>query len=73
MSLCLALLLAAIAIDWWQGWKPFKHPFQMPGEAWLTRLSTIHSQRRRSSPRSPKRESRRAPSSAALTNAHHRD
>jgi hypothetical protein len=31
MSLCLALLLAAIAIDWWQGWKPFKHPFQMPG------------------------------------------
>jgi hypothetical protein len=31
MSLCLALLLAAVAIDWWQGWKPFKHPFQMPG------------------------------------------
>jgi hypothetical protein len=52
MSLCLALLLAAIAINWWQGWKPFRHRFQMPGEAWLTRLSTIHSQRRRSSPRS---------------------
>jgi hypothetical protein len=31
MSLCLVLLLAAVAIDWWQGWKPFKHPFQMPG------------------------------------------
>jgi hypothetical protein len=52
MSLCLALLLAAIAIDWWQGWTPFKTPFQMPGKAWLTRVSTNHSQRRRSSPRS---------------------
>ena len=30
MSLCLALLLVVIAIDWWQGWEPFKHPFQMP-------------------------------------------
>jgi len=27
MSLCLALLLAAIAINWWNGWKPFHiHP-----------------------------------------------
>jgi hypothetical protein len=50
MSLCLALLLTVIAIDWWQGWKPFKHPFQMPGNVRLTRLSTLHSQRRRSSP-----------------------
>jgi hypothetical protein len=33
MSLCLALLLAVIAINWWQGWKPFKHPLQMPGAA----------------------------------------
>ena len=49
MSLCLALLLAVIAIDWWQGWKPFTHPFQMPGNQWLKRLSTIRSQRRRSS------------------------
>jgi hypothetical protein len=30
MSLCLALLLVVIAINWWHGWKPFKHPFQMP-------------------------------------------
>jgi hypothetical protein len=67
MSLCLALLLAAIAIDWWQGWKPFRHPFQMPGNLRLPGLSTLHSQRWRSSPRSPKRESRRAPCSAALT------
>jgi hypothetical protein len=52
MSLCLALLLAAIAINWWQGWKPFKHPFQMPGTARLTSLSTLHSQRRRSRPQS---------------------
>jgi hypothetical protein len=50
MSLCLALLLAAIAIDWWQGWKPFKTPFQMPGNVRLTGLPTFHSQRRRSSP-----------------------
>jgi hypothetical protein len=49
MSLCLALLLAAIAINWWQGWEPFKHPFQM-GDLRLTRLSTLHSQRRRSRP-----------------------
>jgi len=48
MSLCLALLLAVIAIDWWQGWKPFTHPFQMPGNQWLNCLSTIRSQRRRS-------------------------
>jgi hypothetical protein len=48
MSLCLALLLAAIAIDWWNGWKPFTHPFQMPGNPWLKRLSTIHRKRRRS-------------------------
>jgi hypothetical protein len=52
MSLCLALLLAAIAINWWQGWKPFKHRFQMPGKARLTGLSTFHSQRRRSRPQS---------------------
>ena len=36
MSLCLALLLAVIAINWWQGWKPFKHPLQMPGNVRLT-------------------------------------
>jgi hypothetical protein len=48
MSLCLALLLAVIAINWWQGWEPFKHPLQMPWNVRLTRLSTIHSQRRRS-------------------------
>jgi hypothetical protein len=52
MSLCLALLLAAVAINWWQGWQPFKYPFQLPGNARLTRLSTLHSQRRRSSRRS---------------------
>jgi hypothetical protein len=46
MSLCLALLLAVVAIDWWHGWKPFTHPFQMPGNQWLKRLSAIHSQRR---------------------------
>jgi hypothetical protein len=43
MSLCLALLLAVIAIDWWQGWQPFNHPFQMPGKARLTGLFN-HSQ-----------------------------
>jgi hypothetical protein len=48
MSLCLMLLLAVIAINWWHGWKPFTHPFQMPGKQWLKRLSTIHSQRWRS-------------------------
>jgi hypothetical protein len=52
MSLCLALLLAAIAINWWQGWEPFKHPFQIPGNLRPTRLSTLHSQRRRSRPQS---------------------
>jgi hypothetical protein len=69
MSLCLALLLAAIAIDWWQGWEPFKHPFQMPGSARLTGHSTLHSQRRRSNRRSvaDAREPPSAPS-AALTN-----
>jgi hypothetical protein len=46
MSLCLALLLAVVAIDWWHGWKPFTHSFQMPGNQWLKRLSAIHSQRR---------------------------
>ena len=47
----------------------FTHPFQMPGNQWLKRLSIIHRRRRRSSPdRSSMRESRRAPSSAALTN-----
>jgi hypothetical protein len=46
MSLCLMLLLAVIAINWWHGWKPFTHPFQMPGDQWLKRPSTIHSQRR---------------------------
>ena len=50
MSLCLALLLAAIAINWWNGWKPFTHPFQMPGHPWLKRPSTIHSKRWRSTP-----------------------
>ena len=39
MSLCLALLLGVIAINWWQGWKPFKHPLQMPGNVRPTRLS----------------------------------
>jgi len=39
MSLCLALLLAAIAIDWWNGWKPFTRPFQMPENLWLKRFS----------------------------------
>jgi hypothetical protein len=51
MSLCLALLLAVVAIDWWHGWKPFTHPLQMPGNQWLRnqwlkRLSALHSQRR---------------------------
>jgi hypothetical protein len=50
MSLCLALLLAAIAINWWNGWKPFTHPFQMPRNPWLKRPSIIHSKRRRSIP-----------------------
>jgi hypothetical protein len=50
MSLCLALLLAAIAINWWNGWKPFTHPFQMPRNPWLRRPSNIHSKRRRSTP-----------------------
>ena len=52
MSLCLALFLAVVAINWWHGWKPFTHPFQMPGNQWLKLLSIIHSRRRRSSPRS---------------------
>jgi hypothetical protein len=43
MSLCLALLLAVVAINWWCGWKPFTHPFQMPGNQWLKRLSTPQS------------------------------
>jgi len=43
MSLCLALLLAVVAIDWWHGWTPFTHPFQMPGNQWPKRDSTIHS------------------------------
>jgi hypothetical protein len=30
MSLCLVLLLAAIGIDWWKGWKPFARPCQTP-------------------------------------------
>ncbi len=70
MSLCLALLLAVIAINWWQGWKPFKHSFQMPGNVRLTRISTPHSQRRRSSRRSVV-DAREPPStpSAALTNS----
>jgi hypothetical protein len=68
MSLCLALLLAVIAIDWWQRWKPFKHPFQMPGKARLTRLSTIHSQRRRSSP--PSIAEAREPPSTLLGDSH---
>ena len=52
MSLCLALLLTVVAINWWHGWKPFTQPFQMPGNQWLKRLSTPHRQRRRSSRRS---------------------
>jgi hypothetical protein len=68
MSLCLALLLAAIAINWWQGWKPFKHPFQQPGKAWLTGLSTLHSQRRRS--RAPSIVDAREPPSTLLGGSH---
>ena len=30
MSLCLALLLVVVAIDWWYGWKPFTHPSRCP-------------------------------------------
>src|ERR1700755_1173161 len=72
MSLCLALLLAVVAIDWWHGWKTFTYPFQMPGNHWK-RVSTIHSQRRRST-LCPglivdARESRRASCSAALSTA----
>jgi hypothetical protein len=69
MSLCLALLLAAIAINWWQGWEPFKQPFQMPGKARLTGLSILHSQRRRSSPRSI--VDAREPPSPLLGGSHH--
>jgi hypothetical protein len=50
MSPCLALLLTAIAINWWNGWKPFTHPFQMPGYPWLKQPPTIHSKRWRSTP-----------------------
>jgi hypothetical protein len=69
MSLCLALLLAVVAINWWQGWKPFKYPFQIPGMCGQ-RLSTLHSQHRRSSRRSVV-DAREPPStpSAALTNS----
>ena len=55
MSLCLALLLAVIAINWWQGWKPFKHPLQMPGNVRLTRLFNL------SQPAQAIEQSRRAP------------
>jgi len=74
MSLCLALLLAVIAINWWQGWKPFKHPLQMPGNVRPTRLSTLHSQRRLSSRRLVV-DAREPPSSpsAALTNSRGKD
>lgn len=67
MSLCLALLLAVIAINWWQGWKPFKHPFQMPGARLNTFQPFTASAGDRAPDRSSMRESRRAPSSAALT------
>jgi hypothetical protein len=30
MSLCLVLFLAAIGINWWNGWKPFARPRQTP-------------------------------------------
>jgi hypothetical protein len=30
MSLCLALLLVAIGINWWNGWEPFTYPLQTP-------------------------------------------
>ena len=74
MSLCLALLLAVVAINWWHGWKPFTQPFQMPGNQWLKRLSTPHSQRRRSSRRLVV-DAREPPSSpsAALTNSRGKD
>jgi hypothetical protein len=42
MSLCLALFLAAVAINWWHGWKPFTHPFQMPKP--MAKASFSHSQ-----------------------------
>ena len=70
MSLCLALLLAVIAIDWWQGWKPFTHPFQMPGNQWLKRLSTIRSQRRRSTLCPGSIVDAREPPSALLGGSH---
>ena len=76
MSLCLALLLAAIAINWWNGWKPFTHPFQMPRNPWLRRPSNIHSKRRRSTPGPrPIVDAREPPSSpsAALTNSRGKD
>jgi hypothetical protein len=41
MSLCLALLLAVVAINWWHGWKPFTHPFQMPKP--MAKASFTHS------------------------------
>jgi hypothetical protein len=63
MSLCLALLLAVVAIDWWHGWKPFTRPFQMPENQWLKRLQpfTASAGDRPCAPdRSSTRESRRA-------------
>jgi hypothetical protein len=62
MSLCLALLLAVIAINWWQGWKPFKHPLQMPGIPANTPFQPFTaSAGDRAADRSSMRESRRAP------------
>jgi hypothetical protein len=30
MSLCLALLLAVVATNWWHGWKPFRRKIASP-------------------------------------------
>jgi hypothetical protein len=72
MSLCLMLLLAVIAMNWWHGWKPFAHPFQMPGDQWLKRLSTIHSQRRRSASSPGSIVDAREPPSTLLGGFHQR-
>jgi hypothetical protein len=71
MSLCLALLFAVIAINWWQGWKPFKHPLQMPGNVRLTRLFNLSQPAQAIEPPIGRRCAREPPSapSAALTNS----
>jgi hypothetical protein len=39
MSLCLVLLLAAVGIDWWNGWKPFHQ--SVPDAVELIEVSTV--------------------------------